>query len=330
MTQTLTTQFATAGAMKEFYDKQLLDSLYPNLYLYQLAEKRSLPRGSGKIIHFKRYFKAGTGAAGHLPAFAITEGLAIGLSALSAQAISTTVAGYGDAIGINDFVIMTVPDDVVKSAVFELSKGYALTMERTLRAAISASGTILPATNTATGSSSLLGTASTINAVDLMRAAAALRQGNARAWPDNMFAAIVHPRVGFDLRNDATALVGWTAVNSGFQQGATRVWQGEVGTLYGCRVIESTEAKQLLPTTASLFKISAGASGFVTQVVAPGAYGVVELESARPKVFVKQPGSAGHLDPINQKGSVGIKGYYAGVVIDAARMKRIPSGGRTL
>lgn len=329
MTQTLTTQFATAGAMKEFYDKQLLDNLYPNLYLYQLGEKRPLPRGSGKIIHFKRYFKAGAGS-GHVIPYAFTEGTAIGLSALSAAGISTTVAGHAAAIGINDFVIMTVPDDTVKSAVFELSKGYALKMERVCRTAISASGTILPAKNTATGSSSLLGTASTIDAVDLMRAAAALRQGNARAWPDNHFAAIVHPRVGFDLRNDATATQAWTVVNTGTPQGLSQIWAGEIGRLYGCRVIESSEAKQLLPTTASLFKISAGASGFVTHVIAPGAFGVVELESARAKVFVKQPGSAGHLDPVNQKGSVGIKGYYAAVVLDAARMKRIPSGGQTL
>lgn len=329
MTQTLTTQFATAGAMKEFYDKQLLDNVYPNLYSYQLAEKRPLPRGSGKIIHFKRYFPAGAGS-GHVIPFAFTEGTAIGLSALSAVAISTTVAGHASAIGINDFVVMTVPDDVVKSAVFELSKGYALKMERTIRAAISGSGTILPATNGATGSSSLTGTASTINTLDIMRAVAALRQGNARSWPDNMYAALVHPRVGFDLRSDATAGTGWTIINAGFQQGTQRVWAGEIGTLYGARVIETTEAKQLLPGTASLFKISAGASGFVTTVIAPGAYGVVELEGSRPKVFVKQPGSAGHLDPVNQKGSVGIKGYYAAVVIDAARLKRIPSGGHTL
>lgn len=314
----------------EFYDKQLLDNLYPNLYLYQLAEKRDLPRGSGKIIHFKKYFKAGAGS-GHVIPFAFTEGTAIGLSALSAAAISTTVAGFGSAVGINDFVVMTVADDTVKSSVFELSKGMALAIERNIRAKISASGTILPAKNTATGSSSLLGTASTIDAVDLMRAAAALRQGNARAWPDNHFAAVVHPRVGFDLRNDA-AVVGqaWTNVNTGTPDGLRRIWAGEIGTLYGCRVIESSEAKQLLPTTASLFKISAGASGFVTTVVAPGAFGYVNLESARPKVFVKQPGSAGHLDPINQKGSIGVKAYFAAVVLDAARMKRIPSGGQTL
>lgn len=315
--------------MPEFYDKQLLDNLYPNLYLYQLAEKRSLPRGRGKIIHFKRYFKAGSGS-GHVVPFAFTEGTAIGLSALSAAAVSATVAGFGSAIGINDFVVMTVPDDTVKSAVFELSKGMALSIERHCRTTISATGTILPAKNTATGSSSLIGTASTIDAVDLLRSAAALRQGNARAWPDGFYAAIVHPRVGFDLRNDTTANQGWSNVNQNTERGTNRIYHGEIGTLYGVRVVESSEAKQLLPPTASLFKISAGASGFETLVIAPGAFGMVDLESARAKVYVKQPGQAGHLDPINQKGSVGVKAYFTAVVIDAARQKRIPSGGRTL
>lgn len=329
MTQTLTTQFATAGAMMEFYDKQLLDNLYPNLYLYQLAEKRTLPRGGGKVIHFKKYFKAGAGS-GHPIPFAFTEGTAIGLSALSAAAVSTTVAGFGAAIGINDFVVMTVPDDVIKASVFELSKGMALRIDTSIRATISGSGTILPARNTLTGSSSLISTTSTLRTIDLMRAAGALRQGDARAWPDNYYAAVVHPRVAFDLRADTTANQGWANINQYTQMGQGRVYHGEVGQIYGCRVVESSNGKQLLPPTASLFKISAGASGFETLVIAPGAYGYVDLESARPKVYVKQPGEAGHLDPINQKGSIGTKAYFSAVVIDSARMKRLPSGGRTL
>src|SRR3990172_4554068 len=122
--------------MPEFYDRNLLDNLYPNLYLYQRAEKRMLPRGRGKVIHFKRYFKAGAGS-GHVIPFAFTEGTAIGLSALSAAAVSATVAGFGSAIGINDFVVMTMPDDTVKQSVFELSKGMALAIERNIRATIS-------------------------------------------------------------------------------------------------------------------------------------------------------------------------------------------------
>lgn len=327
MTQTLT----TVGAyMPEFYDRLLLDNLYPNLYLYQLATKKKLPRNFGKVIHFTRYFKSGAGSSGHVPPFSVTEGTSIGLSALSATAISATIKGFGAAIGVSDFVVMTAISDVVKSSVFELSKGMALAIERHIRGQISGTGTILPAKNTATGSSSLLGTASTIDAVDLMRAAAALRQGNARAWPDNYYAAVVHPRVGFDLRNDATANQAWTDVNKSTTSGQDRIYHGEIGRLYGVRVVESSEAKQLLPTTASLYKISAQASGFATHVIAPGAYGVVELDGNTASVFVKQVGSAGSADPINQKGSIGVKTYTVAAILEAARMKRIPSGGHTL
>lgn len=315
--------------MPEFYDRLLLDNLYPNLYLYQLALKKRLPKNQGKVIHFTRYFKSGSGS-GHVTPFAFTEGTPIGLSALSAVAISTTVAGIGSAIGLSDFVVMTAVSDVVKASVFELSKGLALAIDTNIRAAISATGTILPARNTDTGSSSLITTTSTIKAVDLMRATGALRQGDARSWPDNFYAAVVAPRVAFDLRNDTTAVQAWGVVNQGTPAGQQRIWQGEVGTLYGCRVIESTNAKAFRGGAASLFKISAAASGFLTMVVAPGAFGVVELDGNSASVFVKQVGSAGTADPVNQKGSVGVKAYLASVVLEAARMKRIPSGGHSL
>lgn len=326
MTQTLT---SVATYMPEFYDRLLLDNLYPNLYFYQLALKKKLPRNFGKVIHFTRYFKSGAGS-GHVIPFAFTEGTPIGLSALSAAAISTTVAGIGSAIGLSDFVVMTAVSDVVKASVFELSKGLALAVDTNIRAAISGSGTILGARNTATGSESLITTTSTIKAIDLMRAAGALRQGDARAWPDNMYAAVVAPRVAFDLRNDTTAVQGWGVVNNGTPEGIKRLWQGEVGTLYGCRVIESSNARTFRGGAASLFKISAAASGFLTEVIAPGAFGVVELDGASASVYVKQAGSAGTADPINQKASVGVKAYLASVVLEAARLKRIPSGGHSL
>ena len=326
MTQTLTT---LGTYMPQFYDRLLLDNLYPNLYSYQLGLKKRLPRNFGKTIHFTRYIKSGAGS-GHPIPFAITEGTIIGLSALSATSITATIAPFGSAIGFSDFVVMTAVSDVVKQAVFELSKGMALAIERKIRATISATGTILPANNTATGSSSLIGTASTLNAIDIMRAAAALRQSDARTWPDSYFAAIAHPRVAFDIRSDATANQAWTDVNKSTTSGQDRIYHGEVGRLYGVRVVESSEAKQLLPPTASLYKISAQASGFATHVIAPGAYGVVELDGNTASVYVKQVGSSGTADPVNQRGSVGIKSYFVPVVLEAARMRRLPSGGHTL
>lgn len=317
-----------ASNVGEYYDRLLLDNLYPNLYLYQLGEKRKLPRGTGKVIHFTRYFKGPSGFA--LP-FAITDGTPIGLSTLSTTRVSATVAGFGSAVGISDFIVMVGVSDVVKGAVFELSKSMALAIERQIRTTISASGTqIFAAGATALTGMSDCGTNSLINSVDLMRATANLREDNARTWPDGLFATIMHPKVAFDLRNDATTVTGWSDINRQTAGGQDRIYHGEVGSLYGTRVIESSEAKQLLPTTASLYRISEKASGFVTTTIAPGAFGVVELDGSAASVFVKQVGSSGTTDPINQLGSVGVKTYFTSVVLDANRMVRFATGGHTL
>jgi N4-gp56 family major capsid protein len=164
-----------------------------------------------------------------------------------------------------------------------------------------------------------------------MRAVGKLRQVNARTYPDGFYATIMHPRVAFDLRQDATAATtNWFDINTGTAGGQNRLYHGELGTLYGTRVIESSNAKQLLPTTASLYRISEQASGFVTTTIAPGAFGVVELDGATASVFVKQVGSAGSADAINQLGSVGIKTYFATAELDANRSIRMASGGASL
>lgn len=321
MTQTST---GIATLIPSFYDRLLLDNLYPDLYLYQFGVKKPIPRNFGKQITFTRYFKS-TGGSGHPLPFALTEGSPIGLSALSAATIAATISGFGAAIGVSDLIVMTAISDVVTGAVFELSKGMALKVERKTRQTISATGALLPARNTAGTSSGLITTSSTIQAKDCFRAAAKLRQSDARTWPDGYFAAVAHPRVAFDLRND-TATGGWIDINKyATNETVGQIYRGEVGRIGGVRVVESSEGKQIFGAP-----ISAANSGFLTLAIGPGAYGVVELDGMAASVYVHQVGSAGSADPVNQRGSVGVKVYTAPVALEAARMVRISSGGRTL
>ncbi len=319
MTQTST---AIPGLLPQFYDRLLLDNVYPDLYAYQFGQKRRLPRNFGKQITFTKYYKSGSG---HPVPYQVTEGVAVALSALSASVVSTTISEFASAIGVSDVIVMTAVSDVVRGAVFELSKGMALKIERKIRQTISGTGQLLPAHNTAATSSATIPTLSHIQAVDLYRAVGRLRQNDARTWTDGYYAAIAHPRVAFDVRSD-TSTGGWIDINKYATNDTVQtIYRGEVGKIGGIRVVESSEAKRI-----SGAPISASASGFLTLCIAPGAYGVVELDGASASVFVKQVGSAGSSDPVNQKGSVGVKAFFAPVVLDSGRMVRISSGGHTL
>src|SRR3990172_295654 len=122
MTQTST---SITTLLPSYYDRLLLDNLYPDLYLYQFGTKKRIPRNFGKQVTFTRYFKS-TGGSGHPLPYALTEGTPINLSALSAATIAATLSGFGVGIGVSDFIVMTAISDVVRGAVFELSKGAAL------------------------------------------------------------------------------------------------------------------------------------------------------------------------------------------------------------
>lgn len=319
MTQTTT---GIAGLLPAYYDRLLLDNLYPDLYLYQFGIKKRLPRNFGKQITFTRYFKAGSGTP-PLP-FKINDGTAIGLSAISATQITAFLSGYGSAVGVSDFIVMTSISDVVRGAVFELSKGMALTIDKTIRQNISATGSLVNSRFT-TALISTMKTFSGASAKDIFMAAAKLRQSDARTWPDGCYAAVAHPVVGYQIRNE-TAAGGWIDVNKyASNQTVDLIYRGEVGKIGGVRVVESSNAKRIVGAP-----ISATQSGFLTFVIGPGAYGVVELDGAAASVFVKQVGSAGSADPINQKGSVGVKVYFTPVVLESARMVRIPTGGSLL
>lgn len=321
MTRTLTSVAALIGS---YYDRLLLDNCYADLFAYQFGEKRRLPRNMGKLVNYTRISKAGTGFP--LP-FQMTEGTPIGLSGLSAITKQVTVSGYAAAIGVSDFIVMTAISDVVRNSVFELSKGAALKIERTIRGKIlSGNGAKMWA---AGATSATLGTNSALNTLDLAKAKSKLRQNNARPWPDTCFAAIMHPSVGYQVNSD-TGTGGWIDVNK-YASGDTvgMLYRGEIGKAYGVRCVESSEAKGVTSAIAAI--LSGASSGFITNVVAPGAYGVVELDGAAASIFVKQVGSSGSADPANQIGSVAAKIYFAPFDIDMSnRAVRLYSGGRSL
>jgi N4-gp56 family major capsid protein len=75
----------------------------------------------------------------------------------------------------------------------------------------------------------------------------------------------------------------------------TNLYEGEIGEVAGVRFVQTTEAK--IPV----------AGVFSTLVFGEGAYGVTEISGGGLQTIVKQKGSAGTADPLDQRSSVGWK-----------------------
>ena len=98
--------------------------------------------------------------------------------------------------------------------------------------------------------------------------------------------AIIGPDTMYDLQEDEAF------VKVSQYQDKENIYTGEVGRLFGVRLVETTEAK--------IFE-GAGTDG------ADVASGVTSLKGAKPRVIVKPAGSAGTADPLDQISTVGWK-----------------------
>jgi N4-gp56 family major capsid protein len=89
------------------------------------------------------------------------------------------------------------------------------------------------------------------------------------------------------------------------------IYEGEIGAIAGVRFVETSEAK--------IFDNGV----FGTLIIGDGAYGVTEVTGGGLETIVKQLGSAGSADPLNQRSTVGWKATKVAEILVEAYMARI-------
>ncbi|MFR4972533.1 MAG: N4-gp56 family major capsid protein [Butyricicoccus pullicaecorum] len=95
------------------------------------------------------------------------------------------------------------------------------------------------------------------------------------------------------------------------------MYEGEIGKIENVRFVETSEAK--------VFE-GAGAEGcdvYATLILGDNAYGTTEIEGGGLTLIVKQLGSGGASDPLDQRASVAWKATKAAVRLQEAYMVRI-------
>lgn len=310
---TITTTGSVGGAtfggfLPAYWDSVLGENLYPNLFLYQFGTKRTIPRNFGKVIKIPRYKKM------TIMGGALTEGTPLtAVSAASAQFISGILSQFGGVIKHSDLLLMTAMSDFVELSLSDLARDLAKKIDNRIRDQISGIGIGIGGTK---GDSVVGGTAYSTSVGTLtgilkpkfiIRAATRLDDANNSRPPDQYYPTIIAPRAVYDIQTN-TSGGAWLDVTKYQEIGAPRIYQGEVGRMYGARFVTSTEMKRL---NAGLS--TAAISGYRSFMFAPNSYYVTELNGDTAKTFVKQLGSAGTADPINQNATVGAKVYF-GVV----------------
>ena len=270
-----------SAEMKTFYDMTLIDEASANLVHDQFGQKRPIPSGSGKTIEFRKFSSLPKATT------PITEGVTPDGKSLTVTTITATVAQYGDFITQSDVLELTSLDNTILEATKLLGKQAGLTLDTIVRDKIHGENKSIFWANDKTSRTNL--TNDDQLTVKEIQAVVAFLRGQNAPTIGGKYVAIIHPYVAYDLMRDPEWIDAHKYANP------TNLYEGEIGEVAGVRFVQTTEAK-----------VYEGGV-FSTLVFGEGAYGVTEISGGGLQTIVKQKGSAGTADPLDQRSSVGWK-----------------------
>ena len=288
----VTTDTGLSKEMKTFYSDYLIDMAEPNLVHDQFGHQLPIPKNGGKIIEFRKYYSLPNALT------PLTEGVTPNGQKLSMSVITSNVQQYGGYIELSDILLLTAIDNNLVQATKLLGSQAGRTLDTITREALNGGPNVQYAEGQVTARNALVGGQATGNhylTVDAVRRAVRfLKVMNAPKINGN-YVGIIHPDVSYDLMSDPK----WVNVKT--YSDPDGIYEGEIGKIEGVRFVETSEAK--------VFE-GAGASGvdvYSTLILGADAYGVTEITGGGLEHIVKQLGSAGTADPLNQRATAGWK-----------------------
>ena len=288
----VTTDTGLSKEMKTFYSDYLIDMAEPNLVHDQFGQKHPIPKNGGKIIEFRKYDSLPKALT------PLTEGVTPNGQKLSMSVITSNVQQYGGYIELSDILLLTAIDNNLVQATKLLGSQAGRTLDTITREVLNGGTNVQYAEGQVTARNALVGGQATGNhylTVDAVRRAVRfLKVMNAPKINGN-YVGIIHPDVSYDLMSDPK----WVNVKT--YSDPDGIYEGEIGKIEGVRFVETSEAK--------VFE-GAGASGvdvYSTLILGSDAYGVTEITGGGLEHIVKQLGSAGTADPLNQRATAGWK-----------------------
>ena len=291
----ITTDVGLSEEMKTYYSDYLIDLAEPELVHAQFGQKRDIPKNGGKTIQFRKYDSLPKALT------PLTEGKTPNGQKINMGVLEATVAQYGGFAELSDVLLLTAIDNNLVEATQLLGSQAGRTLDTLTREELAGGTNVQYAEGQVSSRSALVGGAEsgnhylTVNAV--RRAVRSLKVMNAPKINGD-YVGIIHPDCSYDLMNDPDWKYPHQYVDT------QNVYNEEIGKVAGVRFCETSEAK--------IF-VGAGASGrdvYATMIFGDKAYGTTSVSGGGLTHIVKQLGSAGTADPLNQRATCGWKALF--------------------
>ena len=304
VTTAATTGNDLSPEMKTFYDKVLIRAAEPELVHDQFGQKRPIPANNGKKIEFRKF-----SSLPKMDGAPLTEGVTPDGQSINVTKVESEIKQYGGYVTTSDLLELSAFDQVTAETLKLLGSQAGRTSDTITRDVLCAGTSVIYEGNASDRSA--LTTTSTLAIADIKRAVRFLKRNNAPKIGDS-YVAIVHPDTAYDLMNDSEWIEAQKYTTS------EKIFNGEIGKMYGVRFVESSEAKVWSSADAS-----ASVPVYATIVLGADAYGITSINGGGIETITKQLGSGGTADPLNQRATIGWKMNKTATILDDTKMVRI-------
>ena len=289
---TLTTNKTTTSAlepgMQTYYNRELLRTFEPELVHLQFGDEYRMPMNNGLVMNMRKIVPLATDVDGAK----LTEGQPGDGKSLAETEVTVQLEQYGEYARTTDKLDMAHLDlNILRKTKLFADSG-ARTIDAVVREELATCPNVIYA-NGKTARNALTAT-DKLTTKELRKAVRTLKKAHAQTF-GGYYIAIVGPDTYYDLQDDEA----FVAVSR--YQDKEAVYTGEIGRLFGVRIVQSTEAK--------IFENAGASSADVASIIVLGqyAYGYTSWKGAKPRVIVKSVGSAGTNDPLDQISTIGWK-----------------------
>ena len=282
----MTASTGLTPGMQTYYNRELLRTFEPELVHLQFGDEHRMPENSGLVMNMRKI----------IPLEANTNTLSEGEPGESVMLTETEVTvkleQYGEYARCTDKLDLSHLDMNILRKTKLFGDAGARSIDAVVREELATCTNVIYAGGKT--SRSALTSADKLTTKELRKAVRKLKKAHAQTF-GGYYIAIVGPDTFYDLQDDET----FVAVSR--YQDKEAVYTGEIGRLFGVRIVQSTEAK--------IFENAGASSADVASIIVLGqyAYGYTSWKGAKPRVIVKPVGSAGTNDPLDQISTIGWK-----------------------
>jgi N4-gp56 family major capsid protein len=294
-----------SNLMQIFYDKKFLDRAKALTVFADDAQKRNVPRNSGKTVYWNRFTPL---AAATTP---LTEGTNPSGSDMTTTIVSATVAEYGDFVKVNSLFNLTSIDEGLSEHSDVMGQQAGETVDTLVVAQLSANATAQLAG--AKSALTAIAATDTFTGAEVRKAVRTLKGNKAMRFSDGYYHGISQPFTEYDLFGNSE----WQNIAGAFYTDPSNAQKGFVGQLHGVK-FKTSNASSTESSTVTVYH---------NYIYGQNSYGIVDIAStSEPSVIVKTPGPQDTSNPLNMFTTIGWKMTFATKVLNANWIINVKAG----